>query len=214
MAKRKADHVQIHRIELQKHERELFDTFVTTRSVSNIAQGLGSLASGVGSMLMPFAGVLGTLAVAWVGSKTWDELKEEVLDPAVDRINESVTGGSVQNGPYADWVAHCNIAPGARELIHSMASWIQRATRTYSGDRVDLIMLQVLAPKIQEFASYLQTYDADVAEGRQSATLAELWIEFLPWEDFVQYVQAYYAELPWHQRIGAQIEGLIYGSNA
>ena len=67
MPKSKPDQVVVHRIELQSHERELLEQYITAHSVNNVAEGLGSLISSItrssvaGSAL--FLGIAGALAI-------------------------------------------------------------------------------------------------------------------------------------------------------
>jgi hypothetical protein len=67
MPKAKPDQVVVHRIELQSHERELLEQLVLSRSVNNVASGLGSLIGSIsrssvaGSALL--IGIAGAIAI-------------------------------------------------------------------------------------------------------------------------------------------------------
>jgi hypothetical protein len=88
MPKAKPDQVIVHRIELQETERATLEAALAGRFVTNAAHAGAALLSGVGSALAPFSGVLSAMAAVWIADRTWDELKERVLDPIVDSIRE------------------------------------------------------------------------------------------------------------------------------
>jgi len=69
--------VIVHRIELQKTEREILEGYAT-------AQGVGSILSGVGNILNPFSTAISAFVAAWIAK----EGIENVWKWANDKLNE------------------------------------------------------------------------------------------------------------------------------
>ena len=88
MPKAKPDQVIVHRIELQETERATLEAALAGRFVTNAVGAAGSVLSGIGVVLAPFSGALTALAALWIAESTWDELKEKVLDPIVEKIRQ------------------------------------------------------------------------------------------------------------------------------
>jgi len=88
--KAKPDIVHSVRIELQETERATLEAALAGRFVTNAAMAGGNLLKGVGAALAPFQGALTALAAVWIADKTWDELKDKVLDPIIDVIQTPI----------------------------------------------------------------------------------------------------------------------------
>ena len=89
MPKRKPTQVITHRIELQETERAALEAALAGRFVTNAVSALGSVFSGVGSVLAPFAGTFTALAAVWIGDRAIDEIIETVAD-AGEQVKENV----------------------------------------------------------------------------------------------------------------------------
>lgn len=90
MPKAKPDQVIVHRIELQETERATLEAALAGRFVTNAAQAGASLFSSIGAALSPFSGAFQLLAAAWIADRSWDQIKQEVLDPLVDILQAPV----------------------------------------------------------------------------------------------------------------------------
>jgi len=90
MPKAKPDQVIVHRIELQETERATLEAALAGRFVTNAVGAAGSVLSGIGAALAPFSGAITALTAVWIGTKTWDELKQKVLDPIIDLLQAPV----------------------------------------------------------------------------------------------------------------------------
>jgi hypothetical protein len=99
--------VIVHRIELQKTERELLEGYVA-------ANGIGSILSGVGNLLNPFSAVIAAIFAAWIAEEgikdvwAWidGKLKEKDRRLTSDYLAyleayeaAVATGGSPDSGP-------------------------------------------------------------------------------------------------------------------
>jgi lysozyme family protein len=73
MPKAKPTSVVVHRIELQKTERELLEGYVA-------ANGIGSILSGVGNLLNPFSTLITGLIAAWIAKEGIEDLWEWIND--------------------------------------------------------------------------------------------------------------------------------------
>jgi hypothetical protein len=62
MPKAKADQVIVHRVELQKTEREAMEAYLLGKTATNAV-------SAVGTLLTPFAGAIGTIVAAWIAKE-------------------------------------------------------------------------------------------------------------------------------------------------
>ena len=67
MPKAKPTSVIVHRIELQKTEREILEWYVA-------ANGIGSVLSGVGNLLNPFSTLIAALFAAWIAKEGIEDL--------------------------------------------------------------------------------------------------------------------------------------------
>ena len=69
----KPTQVIVHRIELQKTEREILEGYVA-------AEGIGSILSGVGNLLNPFSTVIASLFAAWIAKEGIEDLWKWIDD--------------------------------------------------------------------------------------------------------------------------------------
>lgn len=76
MPKRKPSQVITHRIELQETERAALEAAMAGRFVTNAVGAVGSVFSGVGSVLAPFAGAFTAIAALWIGDRALDEVMD------------------------------------------------------------------------------------------------------------------------------------------
>lgn len=106
MPKAKPDKVIVHRLELQQSERDAMEAALTGRFVTGALQGAGNLLKGIGAALMPFQGALTALAAVYIADKSWDQLKEKVLDPIIEELQAPVL--AMYAGDYAMIVAWLN----------------------------------------------------------------------------------------------------------
>jgi len=103
MPKTRPDHVQVHRIELQSHERDLLDMAVGSYAVGNVL-------SGVGAVLAPFSAVISAIFAAWIAKEgveavvEWLDSKRAESKAKNDQMfrNEYVESGS--DLTYAEWL--------------------------------------------------------------------------------------------------------------
>ena len=77
MPKAKPTQVIVHRIELQESERDMLELAVYGNFATNAVGAAGSVLTGIGNMLTPFAPALGALAALWIGDRTLDVVKED-----------------------------------------------------------------------------------------------------------------------------------------
>ena len=83
MPKAKPDKVIVHRIELQKSERDILEA-------AALAQGVSGILQGVGSIIAPFAGVLSAIAAAYIAKEGvgailgWADKKLSEKENAID----------------------------------------------------------------------------------------------------------------------------------
>jgi hypothetical protein len=84
MPKAKPDKVVVHRIELQKTEREILEAAAMAAGVGNLAKGAGALLTGAGALIAPLGGALTAIIAAYVAK----EGIEDILDWGLDKIGE------------------------------------------------------------------------------------------------------------------------------
>lgn len=128
MPKAKPDQVIVHRIELQKSEREALEAALAGKFVTNGIQAAGSVLSGIGNMLAPFGVVFGALAALWIGDRTFDAVKddakrrkakaesdlEETVLPMYTAFSSYINAAYADNGPrgvvlaFRDWPVSSN----------------------------------------------------------------------------------------------------------
>jgi hypothetical protein len=84
MPKAKPDKVVVHRIELQKTEREILEGVAMATGVGNLAEGAGAILSGVGAMMAPFGKALAAIIAAYVAK----EGVEDILGWAARKTGE------------------------------------------------------------------------------------------------------------------------------
>jgi hypothetical protein len=78
MPKSKPSQVIVHRIELQETERAALEAALAGRFVTNGVSAIGSVLTGIGSMLVPFAGVLTAIGAAYIAEKGIEKAIESV----------------------------------------------------------------------------------------------------------------------------------------
>jgi len=86
MPKAKPDQVIVHRIELQETERATLEAALAGKFVTNAVGAAGSVLTGMGAALAPFTGAITALTAVWIGTKSWEELRDNILDPLIDVI--------------------------------------------------------------------------------------------------------------------------------
>lgn len=106
MPKAKPDQVIVHRLELQQSERDAMEAALAGRFVTNGISAVGNFLNAFGNALSPFSGAITALAGVWIAGRSWEELKDIVLDPIVDVIRAPVL--EKYAGDYALIVAWLN----------------------------------------------------------------------------------------------------------
>jgi len=97
MPKAKPDKVVVHRIELQKTEREILEGAAMAAGVGNLAKGAGALLTGAGALIAPFGGALTAIFTAYIAAESVDD----ILDWAADKVGER---DRVIDGEYAAYL--------------------------------------------------------------------------------------------------------------
>jgi hypothetical protein len=80
MPKAKPTQVIVHRIELQQSERDAMEAALAGQFVTNAVSAAGSVLSGIGTALVPFAGVLTAIGAAYIAEKGISEVIEKVKE--------------------------------------------------------------------------------------------------------------------------------------
>ena len=213
MPKAKPDQVIVHRIELQETERATLEAALAGRFVTNAALAAGNLLNGVGAALAPFSGALTALAAVWIADKSWDQLKEKVLDPIVDVIDEKVVAKYA--GDYSEIVAWLNMS-------YSTKGWdfLQTDNSSHEGYMTSAEGASILwrnqtydhptlgKPPVQTWAFYatmpswlVDRFDSFIYTMKQNTAIpdaefekqtpAEWWVQFYPYAEFVNEVKWY-----------------------
>jgi hypothetical protein len=211
MSRRKPDQVITHRIELQQSERDTLEAALAGRFVTNAASSIGSILSGFGAALAPFSGALTALAAVWIADRSWDELKEKVLDPIVDKIRDPHIERYA--GDYALIVAWLNAQYASHGWDFLQTDNSSREGYMNSAEFVSLLWRNggVKHPSLGEFGGaegyggeYYRTYEAGImpswlvdrfdsfiytmkqnpAADKETKTPAEWWVEFYPYAEF------------------------------
>ena len=90
MPKAKPDQVIVHRLELQQTERDTLEAALAGQFVSNTFKAGGEVLKGIGAALAPFQGALTALAAVWIADRSWEDIKDKVLDPIIDVIQTPI----------------------------------------------------------------------------------------------------------------------------
>jgi hypothetical protein len=200
MSRRKPDQVITHRIELQQSERDTLEAALAGRFVTNAASSIGSMLSGFGAALAPFSGALTALAAVWIADRSWDELKEKVLDPIVEKIQAPVLAKYA--GDYAEIVAWLNASyaqtgwgflqtdSSSRESYMQSAEFNSAMWRGHGVDHPTLGRIEVSGMRIMpswlvdRFDSFIYTMKQNTAADKEKKTPAEWWVQFYPYDEF------------------------------
>ena len=92
MPKAKPTQVIVHRIELQQSERDAMEAALAGQFVTNAVTATGAIIGGIGTMLVPFTGVLTAIGAAY--------LAEKGIGTVIEEIKEGVESA----GDVVDWL--------------------------------------------------------------------------------------------------------------
>jgi len=119
----KPTHVIVHRIEMQKTEREILEG-------AAIAKGVGDILGGVGAVLAPFSNIFGAIFAAWIAK----EGIEDVMNWARKKVTEK------DRKLEADWVLYVEAHNAAVAAGGSPESGppitLEEYKKKFSGDYV------------------------------------------------------------------------------
>ena len=200
MPKAKPDQVIVHRIELQETERATLEAALAGKFVTNAAMAAGNLLNGVGAALAPFSGVLSAMAAVWIADRSWDELKEGVLDPIVESVNQHHIDRYA--GDYAEIVAWLNasysmtgwgflqVDNSTRQSYMQSAEFNSSNWRLGGVDHPTLGRIEVSGMSVMpgwlvdRFDAFIFTMKQPTATDKSKQTPAEWWVQFYPYAEF------------------------------
>jgi len=206
MPKAKPDKVIVHHIELQETERATVEAALAGQFVTNAAMAGGNLLKGVGAALASFTGALTALAAVWIAERSWDELKDKVLDPIVDYIQRPHL--EMYADDYSMIVAWLNAQYAMQGWgflqtdNSSVEAYVQSAeaqsvlwrqggignhptlgsiTELSPGTNYDMIMPSWL---VDRFDMFIYTMKGHTATAKELKTPAEWWVQFYSYAEF------------------------------
>jgi len=212
MPKAKPSQVIVHRIELQETERATLEAALAGKFVTNTVSAAGDVLKGVGSVLAPFSEAIKVLAVLWIADRSWDQLKEKVLDPIVTNIQRPHLERYA--GDYEMIVAWLNVVYSSNGWDFLQVDNSSREAYMMSSEFVSLLWRNggVSHPTLGEFGSaegfggaeyeqwakyghmpgwlmdrfdaFIHTMKANTAASRDTKTPAEWWVLFYPYSEF------------------------------
>jgi predicted outer membrane lipoprotein len=203
MPKSKPSQVIVHRIELQQSERDMLELAVAGRTATNAVSAIGSVFSGVGTMLAPFAPAFGLLTALWIGDRTLDVVKEDAerrkqeieTEYSQSKARYDALISAWLNTRYAEggWDAVCDWETNVEQLNYGQTGMDPQ--RRGLGERIPLWYFV-------QFLVFLQTVCNSANLGDK--TPSELWVEWMTAEEYGQ--AAYY-----HDTNGSTWEGFKKG---
>lgn len=192
MPKAKPTQVIVHRIELQESEREMLELAVAGNVATNVVSAAGTVFTGIGSMLAPFAPAFGALAAMWIGDRTLDAVREDgerrkqeiEREYAESKPTYDAIISAWLNAKYAEggWNAVCSL-DNIQGLIFDQG--FPSGTKSRGG-------LGQPIPQwyFDQFIQFLNTVCESTNLG--DSTPAELWVQWMDEETYGQ--AAYYAD--------------------
>jgi hypothetical protein len=124
MPKAKPDQVIVHRIELQKSERDALEAALAGKFVTNGIQAAGSVLSGIGNMLAPFGLVFAGLATLWIADRTWEEVEEATKKKKEEIIDDIATGQlNVAYIAFSNYINSAYADGGPSAVVRAMRDW-------------------------------------------------------------------------------------------
>lgn len=216
MPKSKPDQVVVHRIELQKSERDALEAALAGRFLTNAVSSVGSVLTGIGSMLAPFTPAFGAIAAALIAERGVSAVAaagESIVEDIIVN-NEIERSGGYQT--VVSWL----------QAQYDDGGWEQIINGTYpNGYQFQLEMWQTgyfripfsnppefwVDPNSPEaamvariggfpprqtrlpgflcdrFAIFIQTIRTSAGDYTQSNPV-DLWVEFFPYDDYRQWL--------------------------
>lgn len=204
--------VIVHRIELQETERATLEAALAGRFVTNTVSAVGGVLSGIGSALAPFSGAISALAALWIADRSWDQIKEKVLDPIVESIQrphlERYAGdyemiSAWLNAAYAhdDW-GFLQVDNSSREAYMMSSEFVSTLWRNgdvshptlgefgsaegFGGAEYEQWAKTGHMPGwlVDRFDSFIWTMKMNTAGEREGKSPAEWWTIFYPYSEF------------------------------
>lgn len=174
----------------------------------------GNLLKGVGAALAPFSGVLTALAAVWIADKTWDELKDKVLDPIVDvlqkpllekyagdysmivawlRAQYATSGWDFLDQDYSSHEAFINTSEGVSALWRGKydESFAVKKLGPYVGSSewasanyVKGYGYQMPSWLVDRFDMFVYTMKQTTAGNKEAKPPTEWWVQFYTYAEF------------------------------
>ena len=194
MPKAKPTQVIVHRIELQESEREMVELAVAGNVLTNAVSAAGSVFTGIGSMLAPFAPAFGALAALWIGDRTLDAVREDG-----ERRRQQIEDEYAESKPTYDAVIsawlNSKYAEGGWDAVCSRDNIEGLMFDQVGGGFGSIESRGGLGQRIpqwyfDEFIKFLNTVCESTNLG--DSTPAELWVQWMNEERYGQ--AAYYAD--------------------
>ena len=205
MPKAKPTQVIVHRIELQESEREMLELAVAGNVVTNAVSAAGTVFTGIGNMLAPFAPAFGALTALWIGDRTIDAVREDGARRKEIIEEEYVESRSIYDQIISAWLI-AKFSEGGWDAVCSSDS-IESLIRGQYGGYLGSTVSEGLGQRIpqwyfNEFIKFLRTVCESTNLG--TSTPADLWSQWMSDEEYGQ--AAYYADTG-----GSLLQGLLKG---
>lgn len=189
----------MHRLELQETERAALEAALAGRFVTNAVSAAGSVFSGIGNMLTPFAGALTAIAGVWLADKTLDEVLDAVKDSGEKQKQENLESYTDEGIERMDYfgalIQSAYDENGVQGLIDLLASIIANKN-SFIGAPTEL--MPILIPSwwrdicIQFLGTITTPDNTTGGYPTDGQTPRDLWSAWLSIEEYQQY--AYYNE--------------------
>lgn len=174
MPKAKPTQVIVHRLELQETERATLEAALAGRFVTNAVSAAGSVLSGFGQALTPFAGVLTAIGAAYLAEKGI----QGVMD-SVETISEAteIFNPKTQSDAY-EYIC---------EFLRANPEWDKLGGKL-GKLRYDLVNMNASPILLRKF----QEWDKTIISTRNqsgswpSSEPAKTWIQYYPPNQFVK----------------------------
>ena len=193
MPKAKPTQVIVHRIELQQSERDMLELAVAGNVATNAVSAAGSVLSGIGNMLVPFAPAFGALAALWIGDKTLDVIRSECRAKKEEIEQEYASNKSVYDSIIAAWLSS-KFAEGGWDAVCSRDNRIELLRGQYNPfGSAGMTGLGRPIPQwyLNQLLQFLDTVCNNLGNvGNQ--TPSELWVQWMSEEEYGQ--SAYYED--------------------
>lgn len=185
MPKRKPCQVITHRIELQETERAALEAALAGRFVTNAVGAVGSVFTGVGAALAPFAGAFSALTALWIADRTLPEIIENVKEKSgiIKGAGEDLftwVNPSKQAHAYQYIVAYLKACSGWANGEHSVMNRLGHLVKDLQGMGANPILLNKLFAWSKVVKAH---FNSNKAWPNQSPPAS--WVKFYPPRDYM-----------------------------